>query len=506
MTRWAPYATASEVEHFGWFCREHLEQSVDVFAGQPLELEAWQVELMGEALALDENGESFWRSVAIVLPRKCGKTTLLAAVALYRVMYDLGAPEILLAAASDRQAGRLFDSVAAFVRRSPFLLDRLTIRAYAGEIARTDGEGRILRMSSSPERLHGYNPSLVICDEVAQWTTPSLRRAWAALTTAGGARSAAQTFTISTAGAAHERHDSILGRLIDGNEERGDVERVGALTISRNEPARTLLYNFSARTTDPRDVAAIKAANPASWVAVGFLERQANNPELLASEFLQLHGCVWSVAEDEWLVAEAWEQCARPGRVVEAGERICLGFDGSLLDDATAIVACCLADGHVFVLDVWQRPEGAAGDGWQVPRNLVEVAVAGAFGRFEVVRMYADPPHFQAELDRWREQWGDTVVSWWTARERQMAFALERLSTAVLSGQVTHDGDRRLAQHVANAHRRESRAGTLITKDRPGSPRKIDAAIAATLAFEARADAVAAGALKPRNRRRAVFI
>jgi len=103
-------------------------------------------------------------------------------------------PEILLAAASDKQAGRLFEAVVAMVRRSPWLNESLTIRAYVGEIERKDGEGKILRMSSSPERLHGYNPSLVICDELAQWTTPTLRKAWAALTTGGGARTAAQTF------------------------------------------------------------------------------------------------------------------------------------------------------------------------------------------------------------------------------------------------------------------------------------------------------------------------
>jgi phage terminase large subunit-like protein len=112
--------------------------------------------------------------VVLVVPRKNGKTTLLAAYGLYRLLFDTGQPEILLAASSDRQAGRLFDAAVAFIRRSPYLLERLVVREYIGEIARRDGGGRMLRMSSDHRALHGYNPSLVIPDELAQWTTPGL--------------------------------------------------------------------------------------------------------------------------------------------------------------------------------------------------------------------------------------------------------------------------------------------------------------------------------------------
>jgi phage terminase large subunit-like protein len=54
--------------------------------------------------------------------------------------------------------------------------------------------GAIIRLTSDPARLYGYSPTLVIVDELAFWTTPNLRRAYAALTSGGGARSAPQTF------------------------------------------------------------------------------------------------------------------------------------------------------------------------------------------------------------------------------------------------------------------------------------------------------------------------
>jgi phage terminase large subunit-like protein len=165
------YAAGSEVDHFATFCADHLVQSVDRWNGEPLELYPAQREFFNEALAFDEAGLPIWQSVVQVVSRKNGKTTAQAGYALYRLVTDDGSPEILLTAASDRQAGRLFDACAAFVRRSPTLSRLLRVRDYVGEIVREDGRGRILRMSSDPARLYGYNPTLVVATR-----SPSGRR------------------------------------------------------------------------------------------------------------------------------------------------------------------------------------------------------------------------------------------------------------------------------------------------------------------------------------------
>jgi len=493
--------TATAGDHFEWFCRVKLEQSIDAFAGKPLLLELWQRSIFDEALQVDAAGRPLWSSVAIVLPRKNGKTMTLAAYALYRLVYDEGQPEILLAAASDKQAGRLFDAVCSFVRRSPELLDSLVIRAYVGEIARKDGEGKILRMSSSPERLHGYNPSLVICDEVAQWRTPNLRRAWSALTTGGGARTSPQTFTISTAGEASERHDGILGRLIDGNEADGTVERDGALTVSRNPAAKTLVFNYSATTNDPKDTPAVKAANPASWITEEYLARQAANPELSKPDFLQLHACVWSDSETQWLERHAVID-AGTGEVLDDNEQIALGFDGSMYDDATVLVASRLMDGLIVPLNIWQK--GEFEDGWEVPRDEVDAAVADAMSTYRVARAYFDPPYWQSEIERWAREYPDVVVSWATGRPTQMGLALERFRTDILAGKLKHNGDPKLIEHLVNARMAPTRGGYRIGKPREHGKDKIDLATGSVVAYEARCDAVADGALAPPKSRRLV--
>jgi phage terminase large subunit-like protein len=71
-----------------------------------------------------------------------------------------------------------------------------------------------------------------------------------------------------------------------------------------------------------------------------------------------------------------------------------------------------------------------------------------------------------------------------------MLAAVERFRTDLLAGEAGHDGDPRLTRHVMNARMREARGGYFLVKDTPMSPNKIDLAVAAVLAYEARCDAL----------------
>jgi phage terminase large subunit-like protein len=459
-----------------------MVQSEDRWEGKPLILEPWQYQMLGEALAFDKSGKATWRSVVIIAPRKNGKTALLSALALYRLLTSDGRPEVLLAASSDKQAGRLFDAAARFVRRSPVLSQLLRVRDHEGEIVREDGMGIIYRLSSDPKRLHGYNPTDVIADELAQWLTPTLRRAFAAVTSAGGARSAPQVFTITTAGEASQRKDSILGRILDAAATAHDINRRPGLTIYRHTGAATLVWEYTAPTKDPRDIKAMKLANPASWITEAYLRRQAEDPELTDAEVLQLHGCVWAETDTTWIAPEYWES-RRTNRKLQDGEELVLGFDGSYSRDATALVAATL-DGFVAPIRVWERPEGAPSD-WKVPREEVEAEVERAMERFKVLELACDPPGWHAEIDRWVETYGDEmVVMYETNLRKRMAPACDRFRVGVLEGDLTHNGSSVLARHIGHCVAKDTPQGIVITKDRADSPHKIDAAVAAIVAYD----------------------
>lgn len=481
---WENYAAGTKVEHFAWWSENELVQVIDQFAGKPLILEPWQLQIFSEALAVNADGTPYWSQIVVVLPRKNGKTTMVGAYGTYHCDQDDGQPEVLLTASSDKQAGRLFDTMTSFVRQSPYLSERFHIRDYIGELSRTDGLGKIMRMASDANRAHGYNPSLVIPDELHAWTTPTLKKAWAAFVTGGGARLATQVFAISTAGDAQDRESGILGQLIDGNERCNDVERPSdALTISRNHEARTLVFNYSAPTTSRSDVAAIMKANPASWITERYIGAQAVNPAVPDSEFMQLHGCVWAEAGDSWLPAETWDKCADPDRVVDSTVSVVLGFDGSATNDSTALIGCTIEDTpHLFVVGVWERP--STRHEWKVPRLEVERAVKNACATYDVVEFAADPPLWRTELETWELELRDiTFVHYDTRQLATMGDACSRLYSAVVEQRVSHDGSPVLAQHIANCKGKNTRWGMVVTKPK-GSPHKIDAAVAAIAAHD----------------------
>jgi hypothetical protein len=134
----------------------------------------------------------------------------------------------------------------------------------------------------------------------------------------------------------------------------------------------------------------------------------------------------------------------------------------------------------------------------------VDAVMRSLFERFSVWRLYADPPYWQSWIAGWRGSFGeDRVIEWWTNRRRQMTTALEGFDTAIREGTLSHDGNKDLARHLGNARRQDlaqrdeqGKALWLIRKERPDSPHKIDGAMAAILSWEARTDAIAAGALK----------
>lgn len=214
-------------------------------------------------------------------------------------------------------------------------------------------------------------------------------------------------------------------------------------------------------------------------------------------------------ATDAWLTQPEWAACAKPERVVTDRELVVLGFDGSRkrargVTDATALIGCCVSDGHLFEIAVWEQPKGTAGNDWQVPTTEVDAAVAGAFSRYSVVGFYADPAKWESYVAGWEAKYGSKLkvkatrehpIEWWMTGGRSglIVKALGEFETAVEQQELTHDGSFTLTSHVLNARRKPSRSGIQIGKETPDSARKIDAAVAAVLAWQARLEAVSKG-------------
>lgn len=205
-----------------------------------------------------------------------------------------------------------------------------------------------------------------------------------------------------------------------------------------------------------------------------------------------------------------WREMARPGRLPVPGEAITLGFDGSISDDSTALVACAISDGHQWPLAIL-HPDGSE-HGTQALRAEVDRLVYEAASTYRLVRLYGDPPYWSEQLTRWQLDLGGEVVSpWWTNRDLAMSWATHRWAQGIAEKSWTHSGDTELTAQVTNAHKRQTRVivnrdtgayGWVPCKERSKSDRKVDACIASVLAYEARYDAIRSGAAVERPKRR----
>lgn len=198
-----------------------------------------------------------------------------------------------------------------------------------------------------------------------------------------------------------------------------------------------------------------------------------------------------TVAEDAWTTPQEWAQLTNTDRLVHDGEDVVLFFDGSKSRDATALVGCCLSDGHIFTEGVWE-PDPKHTTESVVDVQAVDLTVSQAFDRLNVVGFFADVQEWESftKID-WPDRFSDTLIVSavpggkdpqsiaWDMRSHVMEFtrAAELCEAEIRDRGFTHDGNPALARHVANARRRPNRHGISIGKESPSSPLKIDAAV-----------------------------
>ena len=180
---------------------------------------------------------------------------------------------------------------------------------------------------------------------------------------------------------------------------------------------------------------------------------------------------------------------------------IVIGGDGSRLWDDMSLIATEVASGYQWPLGIWHP----GGPGKEVPFDQVDAILTSAMETYDVWRVYLDPPYIESWIATWAGRWGDDrVIEWWTNRPKALAYALRAWTEAMRTGDVSHCPVEHpycamFSEHVGNAIRHETGyrddGGQLWTVEKEVVTRKIDSVLAATLSWEARNDALAAGVL-----------
>ena len=445
--------------------------------GGPLELEGYQRQMLADyfAGALE---------TLILLSKKNGKTTLLAALALYHLLTVEDA-ECVIAATSREQASILYEQATGFVRRSEGLQRRVLIKRGYRELRSRRDAGRVRVLAADVDTADGVIPTLALVDELHRAKSAAL---YGIFRDGLGPRDG-QMLAISVAG---DNELSPLGQMRQAAYQLPEVRHDGRYTYARSEDGNYVMHEWALKADDDvSNIPLVKQVNPASWQTLEKLRQRHDSPSTLPWQWARMACGIWVGAEAWWMESDDWRGNESADRLQD-GDPVALGFDGARTGDATALVACRLTDGLIEPLALWEQPppdsHGKFPE-WEVPEGEVDAAVADAMERFRVARAYFDPPLWQSEIDAWAREYGDVVMRYPTNRRKFMD-AVERFRTDVTAGRVPHTADDRLTRHVLNARTSEARGGYWLVK--PATSEKIDAAIAAVLAYEARCDALGA--------------
>jgi hypothetical protein len=379
--------------------------------------------------------------------------------------------------------------------------------------------GKIVVSTSSSASKDGGRETWLIMDETHLYTTPELKRMYRTVTRNLRKRKFVDgTWFLETTTMFAPGEDS----MAEATFTEAESLREGRKKRGRH---RVLFDHRWGECVDLADEAALRHAiseaygDAMAWMDLDSLVDEFYDTRNTAADSRRYFLNAKTSSSDAWITEHEWAACKRPGQGLKRGDMVTLGLDGSVRDDATALVACRVSDGHLELIGLWEKPEGPEGEDWQVDTESVDAAVATAMQYFDVVGFFMDPPHWRDYGSRWHNEYAGKMkvaatakrpLEWWTNRPTAMVAALERFFEAVLDGRIgyTPPEDRAgreqqlalaFSRHVLNARRADSRAGIQIRKEGGRhSPRKIDAGVAAVLAYEAACEAVAAG-VTPRS-------
>lgn len=418
----------------------------------------WQAPIVNDLTA-----DSRPRVAYVQVPRKNGKSRLGAAVAIDE-MCQRGGQVFLIADSERNLKSALFFELTTLVRTSPILSE--TVHLFKDHLECPSTGGGVYLRPNNLSASQSINPDLVVFDEVHMQKSDQI---WNGMVLAGAASDRALVLGITTPG-----YDVT-------SMAHGLYQQVRAGT---DPSLYGVIYEPTTADAPWDDREALWQANPVLLdrpeLEQIFISEQTKIPE---HDYRRFRLGQWTATASAWLPYGAWDACRHPtlsvGEKPAAGTRVWLGFDGSYSGDSTALVGVT-EDGYVWVEGVWENP---GRPGWRVPRDEVNDAVTIAMGRYKVVELLCDPPYWSREISEWTSRWPRQVLEFPTFSRTRMAPACTSFYSAVMEGRITHDGDPRMARHIANAVVKASPQGDYITKADKDSPAKIDLAIAGIIAY-----------------------
>lgn len=379
----------------------------------------------------------------ILLSKKNGKSTLLAALALHHLLVTENA-ECVIAAASRDQATILYDQAAGFVRRSSMLPAFVDVKRGYREMRSAEHEGRIRVLAADVDTADGVIPTLALVDELHRHKSSGL---YGVFRDGLGPR-AGRMVTISTAG---DDEASPLGIMRANARTLPDANREEAHWYCRSEDGAFVMHEWAlSEEDDLTDMEVVKQANPASWQTPEALSRRYESPSMTKWQWARFACGVWLQGEGAAISPGEWDELCDPGIEIPEGTSVWIGMDLGWKKDCTALVPLWWESEERRVTSnaiVLEPP----GDGTLLDDRLIVDALIELSERFHILGIVYDPNAAGQQLVQQLERERNFAFVEHSQQNSPIALADARLMEAIRRKDLVHDGDPEVRQHVLNA-------------------------------------------------------
>lgn len=486
-----------------WWMERWLIQPNGPRSGKRFELTRRQLRFLLWWYAVDRDGRWLFHHGVRRLAKGSGKSPFAAALALCELCgrvrvadidpeagvvrgKAMDLPLVQIAATAESQTGNTMRMVRAFAPKRSEVVTEHGLDPGKTKYYKLP-EGTLEVITSSAVAAEGAEGSFIVADETENWRPGNGGVELASTLADNLAKSGSRMLETSNAWVPGQ--DSVAEDTWEAWVAQEEGRTVNESSILYD----AVVVSPECDWTDPDSIRGHlqPVYEDAWWVELDNIMTRILDKRARVDESKRKYGNRPTVAEDAWVKPDQWSQLADRDRTVTAGEQVALFFDGSKSRDATALVGCCIEDGHVFLVDMWE-PDPRHDTTSTVDADLVDIAVGQAFDRWDVVGFFADVAEWESfvKVD-WPKRYGARLrvkavptgknpePIAWDMRSNVYEFtkAAELAADEIAERKFTHDGDSRLTRHVTNARRRPNRYGVSIGKESPASPKKIDGAV-----------------------------
>lgn len=328
------------------FIEKHTHHTKGRFAPGLLKLELWQKAAVSVIFGIvDENGNRQFRECVMIMGRKSGKS-LFAAGIIENMIYndDEYGAEVYCCAPKVDQAEIVFDAYWQSVLLDSDLSAITKSRKGDKYVAKTNSS--VKKIPFSAKRSDGFNPHMVVCDEIAAWEGDKGLKQYEVLKSALGAREQPLMLSITTA---NYINDSIYDEL---------MKRSTRFLLGDSGETRLLPFLYMIDDIDKwNDINELQKSNPNLGVSisVSYLLEEiaiAEGSFSKKNEFLTKHCCLKQSSSTAWIPANYIE--AITGDPITAdmlrNNYAVGGIDLSQTTDLTACVCLVEKNGIINVL------------------------------------------------------------------------------------------------------------------------------------------------------------